>query len=219
MSIKAVIFDLDDTFYPEIDYVISGCKAISAVIAKGDKTIEHKFNDAFDKIVAQSPFGVIDKFCEVYNDKHFNKGYLLEIYRNHKPEIKLYDDVIPCLEKLKTSSVKLALLTDGRPEGQRKKINALGIAQYFDYIVITDELGGIEFRKPNIRAYEIICNKLQIALCDVMVVGDNIQKDFSAQDYGAKAVYIERKDKIHNDGELSNNTVKIKDLYTLLTLL
>ncbi len=220
MSIKAVIFDLDDTLYPEIEYVKSGCKAISAIIAYGDVAMEKEFNDSFEKIVAQSPFDIIDRFCEVYNDKHFDKSYLLDIYRHHRPEIKLYDDVIPCLEKLKTLGIKLALLTDGRPEGQRNKIDALGISQYFDKIVITDELGGVEFRKPDIRAYEIICKDLQIVLGDVIAVGDNVKKDFGVQHYGAKTVCIERKDKVRNDGSLlSKKTVKIAELYELLALL
>ena len=31
---KAVIFDLDDTLYPEIDYVISGFKVVSSIISR-----------------------------------------------------------------------------------------------------------------------------------------------------------------------------------------
>ena len=45
----------------------------------------------------------------------------------------------------------LALLTDGRSESQRYKIEALGIAGAFQEILVTDEMG-LPWRKPSLAA-------------------------------------------------------------------
>lgn len=194
--IKAVIFDLDDTLYPEIDYVKSGCNAIAYELAGKYVVKVQEYINTFNNLISQSPFGVIDRFCEVYSEKHFDKNLLLSIYRSHKPDIQLYDDVVPCLESLKKKEIKLALLTDGRPEGQRNKISALGIEKFFDMIVVTDEMGGIEYRKPNTFAYKLICDKFGVDFKDCLAVGDNLKKDFEIGDYGMKTIYLIRNNQI-----------------------
>jgi putative hydrolase of the HAD superfamily len=56
------------------------------------------------------------------------------------------------LERMRKSGKKIGIITDGRPEGQRAKLKALGIA--VDHVIITDELGGVMYRKPNTKAFE-----------------------------------------------------------------
>lgn len=78
------------------------------------------------------------------------------------------------------------MITDGRPNGQRAKIKALGIGDLFDKIIITDELGGIEYRKPSPVAFELMQKELSIDTLNpipfnkMCYVGDNIHKDFIA---------------------------------------
>jgi putative hydrolase of the HAD superfamily len=73
-------------------------------------------------------------------------GFLLELYRCHKPRIKLYEDVMPVLEHLKRKGLRLGVVTDGLTLVQRNKVAALGMAGLFDAIVYS-ELGAEE-RKP-----------------------------------------------------------------------
>lgn len=57
-------------------------------------------------------------------------------------------DVLGMLVRLNKNH-KVGLITDGRPEGQRAKIKAFGLDGIFEHIIITDELGGTEYRKPD----------------------------------------------------------------------
>lgn len=74
---------------------------------------------------------------------------------------------------------KIGIITDGRVEGQKNKIVALGLNNIVDDIIITDELGGIEFRKPNDIAFRVMQEKWQIPFEKMIYIGDNPAKDFS----------------------------------------
>jgi putative hydrolase of the HAD superfamily len=45
------------------------------------------------------------------------------------------------LKQLKANGYKLGLITDGRSISKRKKIKALNIEKYFEYILISEEFG------------------------------------------------------------------------------
>lgn len=57
-------------------------------------------------------------------------------------------------------------------------METLGIV--VDEVVITDELGGTEFRKPNETAFRLMQKKLQVQFEKMVYVEDNISKDFIA---------------------------------------
>lgn len=170
--IKGVILDLDDTLYSEKQYVRSGYKKIAEHLGR---------NDAEEKLWQYFEEGkqAIDEYLSEIGleDK---KDECLEIYRNQKPEITLYDGVIEKIEDLKGKGIKVGIITDGRPEGQRAKLNALGLNELIDDIIITDELGGIQFRKPNDISFRIMQNRWKIPFEQMIYVGDNIKKDFQA---------------------------------------
>ena len=49
-----------------------------------------------------------------------------------------------------------------------------------DDIIITDELGGVQFRKPCDIAFRIMITRWRMNPADVIYVGDNPAKDFQA---------------------------------------
>lgn len=55
-----------------------------------------------------------------------------------------------------------------------------------DEIIVTDELGGIEYRKPNPISYNIMRAKLDLKFNEMVYIGDNLKKDF----IGAKSLNI-----------------------------
>lgn len=172
---KAVIFDLDDTLYSEKEYIRSGFKSIEASLS--DVTnIADKLWDAF--LRGESAIDYVLKCEGIYSDELKDK--YLNIYRYHLPNINLYEGLQELLILLKSSGIKVGIITDGRPEGQNAKIDALGIRNLVDEIVITDELGGIQFRKPNDIAYRIMQNRFGFPYETMIYVGDNPRKDFIA---------------------------------------
>ena len=179
-EIEVVIFDLDDTLYSEKDYVRSGY--VAAAPDRADELWQAflRGEPAFDVIMPDS------------------KVEALDIYRNHIPDIQLYDGVRGMLERIKSSGRKLAMITDGRPEGQRAKIQALGIEPLFDEIIITDELGGAEFRKPNTAAYELLHERLAAPYEKMVYIADNPNKDFIApEELGMKTVWFRNEDGLY----------------------
>src|SRR5690606_17551525 len=86
----------------------------------------------------------------------------LDVYRNHWPNIKLLPEAEAILIWLKNNNYKTGIITDGRPVGQWNKIKVLDIQKYCDAIIITDELGGLGFRKPNELSYRIMLKKLNV---------------------------------------------------------
>ena len=145
---NAIIFDLDDTLYKEIDYVRSGFNAVSIYVA--EKTSQNH-NDLLENLLLNynsdmNPFlSLIEKYSlNITIEKMKN------IYRSHFPSIQLDKNTKEILNILKKRRELRGLLTDGRSLQQRNKIESLGLGPYFNDILISDEFGS---EKPNIANY------------------------------------------------------------------
>lgn len=183
-GLKAIIFDLDDTLYGEKEYVRSGYHAVAGILPQVEDC-EEKLWSAFGE--RKSVFDEVLKNEGIYTNEL--KQMCLRTYRLQQPDIHLYDGVTGMLVQLRIAGYKLGIITDGRPEGQRAKIKALGLREYVDHIIITDELGGIEYRKPNDTAFCMMKEKLDVEFSEMCYVGDNIKKDFIAPEkLGMKSI-------------------------------
>ena len=178
---KAVVFDLDDTLYSEKEYVKSGFAAASP---------EHA-DELWEAFLSGKP-----AFDTVLPD---GREEALLRYRTHTPDIHLYEGVREMLLRLRRSGKKLGIITDGRPEGQRAKLDALALPPLFDCIIITDELGGAEFRKPCDKAFIKMQETLQVPFAEMLYVGDNPKKDFIAPEkLGMQWLYFRNREGLYS---------------------
>lgn len=202
LSIEGVIFDLDDTLYSEKLYIRSGYNKIAKYLV--DDTAADKMWEYFE---GGKP--AIDSYLKDIGMEE-KKAECLSIYRNQMPDIKLYDGVLTMIDNLKKHGIKVGIITDGRPEGQRNKLIALGLDQLVDDIIITDELGGEQFRKPNDISFRIIQNRWRIPFENIVYVGDNPAKDFQAcRQLGMQSLYFRNKDGLHSTiVECSEKTIE-----------
>lgn len=203
MSKKIIVFDLDDTLISEKDYINSGFNIISKKIAEdyklSDEKIKKKMNEFFCLNSTNLFNRILDYFKVKYDLDYIKK--LVLIYRNHIPKIELYDDAREMLEFLSKNNYRLGMITDGYKEAQKNKIMALDIQKYFEYIIITDELGR-EFWKPSEIPYKIIKEKFECEYTDMIYIGDNIEKDFiTANKLGIKTIQILRKNGIYQNSK------------------
>ena len=77
-------------------------------------------------------------------------------------------------------------------------ILALCLRKYVDDIIITDELGGEQFRKPNDIAFRIMQNRWRLPFEQIVYVGDNVNKDFQApRQLGMKFIYFKNPDGLY----------------------
>ena len=189
-DVDGVVFDLDDTLYSELEYVKSGFKSIADYF--GMPELEKELWGSFKN--HNSPIDEVFANRDMQN----YKSSALEIYRGHKPNISLYHGVREMLLRINNGGRMLGLITDGRPDGQRAKISALGIQNLFNVIIITDELGDITYRKPSSKAFIMMRDKMNIPFERMVYVGDNINKDFIAPNkLGMKQIYFNNPEKIH----------------------
>jgi putative hydrolase of the HAD superfamily len=199
--IKAVIFDLDDTLISEKEYIESGYQYISKLLsnryAKDEKALFELliklFNDSPQKVFNR----LLDKFDIVYTPNHINE--LVEEYRNHLPCINFFNDVLPCLDFLKSNKIKTGIITDGYKNSQRLKLSAIKATDYFDEIIVTDELGR-EYWKPHPKAFKMMQEKLSVKFDEMVYVGDNPNKDFYIGDrFPIKTVRISRENGVYKE--------------------
>ncbi len=180
--IKAVVFDLDDTLYLEYDYVKSGFRAVAVELKR-----ECGVSDAYGELLRlfdENREKVFDRYlAECGAAKGLTAKRMVEIYRNHTPVLTLDSEAAQTLATLREKGYKLGIITDGEPTRQRVKISALGLTDSVDKIIVTDELGGKEFRKPNPKAFELMYEAFGITPEQMLYVGDNPQKDFAVKKY------------------------------------
>ena len=204
-QIKGVIFDLDDTLYSEKEYVRSGYKAVSDYL--GGRYEEELWN-SFE---AGKP--AIDELLKELRREN-EKAKVLSVYRSHQPDIHLYPGVTEMIEELKAKSIKVGIITDGRPEGQRNKLEALGLD--VDDVIVTDELGGAQFRKPCDIAFRLMMTRWRLNPADIVYVGDNPAKDFQApQQLGMRSIWFRNADGLYN--EPGSASIACVDSIELLT--
>lgn len=209
--IRGVIFDLDDTLYSEKQYVKSGFKAISMFL--GDTGVEERLWNYF----ADGKSSVDELLKELKLME--KKEECLEIYRSHMPDISLYENVKEVILKFKEKGIKVGIITDGRVQGQKNKIKALKLKTMMDDIIITDELGGEPFRKPNDISFRIMQNRWGIPFEQMVYVGDNPAKDFRApRQLGMRSICYINEDGLYNQTETGNieNMIDWKELPQLL---
>lgn len=189
-EVKGVVFDLDDTLYPEKEYVKSGYRAVAKFL--GDESLSDKMWKYFEEGKA-----AVDE-CLKELGKDNLKEECLKVYRTHRPDIRLYDGVAELVRNLKNRGIKVGIITDGRPEGQRNKISALGLESLASDIIITDELGGVQFRKPCDIAFRIMAERWKLPYEEMVYVGDNAEKDFHApRQLGMQSVWFQNPDGLY----------------------
>jgi len=140
---------------------------------------------------------------------------LAEKYISARDELHIvYHDVEPALESLRTQ-YRLGLLTNGAPDLQWKKIEATGLDEFFDVIVVSGEYG---IGKPDKRIFDKMLSLLNVAPESALMVGDSLKSDVAgARAIGMQAVWLNRMDE--SPDEAFTPELVVKDLYELRRLL
>jgi putative hydrolase of the HAD superfamily len=190
--IRALVFDLDDTLFPEREFVQSGFKAVDEWLrtTRSIQGFQERAAAAYDAGVRGHIFNQALHRLGVLDDPELVRQ-MVEVYRAHKPTIRLFADAAWALNHF-TGKKQLGLLTDGYLEVQRRKVAALGIAHRFAALVFSDEAGR-EAWKPSAIPYKKVMTQLQRRGNECIYVGDNPAKDFIApKALGWRTVQIRR---------------------------
>ncbi len=182
MSRLHVVFDLDDTLYPERDFAIAGFRAASrwaqAAFGVGDLTAE--MTGMLDAGTLGRLFAVV-LARHVPDHTHAHLDAFREAYRRCDGlALALFHDAVAALDHYQQHG-PIGLITDGTHHVQARKVAALGVEQRFAKIVFTDALGPDRtYFKPHARPFEVMAAALGAPGDRFVYVGDNPSKDFVA---------------------------------------
>lgn len=219
--IRAVIFDLDDTLYNEINYVFGAFEKVSIYVSNKYKLNQYEVYKNIIDIFRENGRGkVFNILCRKYLiNEDISK--LVQVYRESNPKLHLYKDAQMILDWLKKSNFKLGIITDGCSKVQWNKINSLNLKNMFNKIIVTDDLGK-EYWKPHRRPYVDMVKSLNVNFNESIYVGDNPHKDFiTCKKLNMKTVRIVRQEGDHVKTFLTkeyeadiniNNLMKLKGI-------
>lgn len=196
---NAIVFDMDDTLYPEHAYVLSGFRAVAAF---GETEFGIPAAAGYAVLCALFEAGVrrttFDDWLAQHNLPASNVSQLVTVYRQHTPTITPYPDARAALAQLH-GQYRLGLVSDGYLEVQQRKFAALDVAYYFDAVVFSDQWGR-EAWKPSHTPFIAVLQQLDSPPERAVYVGDNPAKDFiGARALGMAAIWCRRPTGVYAD--------------------
>ena len=112
----------------------------------------------------------------------------------------LIDELNARLLELKRQQYEDKAAYEAHVAALEAKIKALDIAGYFQKIIVTDELGGPPYRKPNEAAFRLMQQALDVPFEKMVYIGDNTKKDFIApQKLGMQTIYFKNRDGLYTE--------------------
>jgi putative hydrolase of the HAD superfamily len=180
---RGLILDLDDTLYPREHYVQSGLMAVA-------RHLEERFSisamDVFSVMTAahrEPRRGFeLQAACARFDLPATLVPELLDVFRRHRPLLRLPQATASLLAALRADAWQLAILTNGLPAVQRLKIDSLGLSAIVRDIVYAEEHA--EGGKPSASAFRAALRRLALPASRVVMVGDDPVCDIA----GARAV-------------------------------
>ncbi len=165
------VFDLDDTLYSEREYERSGISFVYEFLK--DNSVGLSEDLGLEALLVDRT-GWVDVLIESFEIPGTISAHeILNLYRGHLPNIRLYPDAQNLLNSLRKKNAKMSIITDGRSVTQRQKLKALSIDNYIDDFYISEEVG---YEKPHPFSFNSIAIKYQGA--NFIYFGDNPRKDF-----------------------------------------
>lgn len=200
LKVDAVVFDLDDTLYPERQYVLSGYRAAGDWLRRSLGTEEHYEDWLWSRFLSGESRDAFNAISVRYgldlNEEQIQQ--IVTVFRHHKPMIEPYPGIDELLIRL-GEHAKLGLLSDGYLPAQQHKLDALGLGDRFDAVLFTESLGRDAW-KPSPAGFEKLTGEFGVEPRRCAYVGDNPAKDFVAPNaLGWRTIHYIRPGQIHGE--------------------
>ena len=185
---KGVIFDIDGTLY---DYQSNDKIAMKNFCAFAEKNLgvdEKTFRATYtqarniiherlkDTAASHNRTLMIQTALELLGKNSFD--YLLQMYdvywNSFIDNMQPYDGAIDFLRGLKTAGVKISVCTDMTAHVQYRKLAALKLDRYVDFMVTSEETG---YEKPAPIMFEFALKKMHVAANEAAYFGDALDRD------------------------------------------
>lgn len=139
--------------------------------------------------------------CQVDLDGALSMKEMLQVYYEEIYSTrKVFPDVIPALQELKQTSVRMGIVSNTTNPGFMKDYEKtlVGMDPYFEFAIYSSEL---TWRKPHARIYREAIRRLGLEVGDILFVGDDLRMDVEgAQAVGMQAAWLNRDNEPPLDG-------------------
>ena len=170
---RAVVFDLDDTLYPYEQFRISGFRAVAAHLAHTRRTDERAVLAALLRSSRGPDRNRELQAClEVFRLPADLLDELIAIVRDHMPHLVLSVHAASALNVLRRDGWRIGILTNGEPDVQEHKIDALGLWSAVDTVVYATTCGTGN-GKPDPAAFRDVARQLDVAPARTVFVGND----------------------------------------------
>ncbi|MCK9151596.1 TIGR02253 family HAD-type hydrolase [Methanobacterium alcaliphilum] len=225
--LKAVFFDIDDTLYDTSGFAkLARNAALDMMIDAGLPLTTSEAYDLLREIIAQKGSNY---------DKHFNvltktvfgeeKPLLIALgminYHNVKfALLRPFPRTTSTLIDLTSKGYRLGVISNGITIKQWEKLIRLGIYNFFEEVVTSDEVG---FEKPHSRIFEEALNRMGCKAEKSIMIGNKFNEDImGAVNAGMSAILVnsqltkEEKDLIEKEKLDVRVIADISDLQKIL---
>ncbi|MFE3635657.1 HAD family hydrolase [Streptomyces sp. NPDC059168] len=205
MSIRAVVWDVDDTLF---DYTTADREGMRAHLVAEGLLAGHgsperalaRWREITDLQWARFAAGEVDFVTQrrdrarVFLDRpeltdDEADDWFQRYVRHYEAAWSLFPDVLPVLDAL-AASHRHAVLSNSSLTVQDRKLRLLGVRDRFEALLCAAELG---VSKPRAGAFLAACDALSLAPHEVAYVGDHPEIDGrGAADAGLLSVWIDR---------------------------
>ncbi|MES5866381.1 HAD-IA family hydrolase [Bacillus cereus group sp. RP32] len=195
MNYKAMLFDLDDTLLDRdkaVDnlflLVLEKCYEDVSDIVKNNMLQQFKEYDKREYGISNKTIVLESLFDEFPPKYRLPRNYIQDFWNENFPKCFSIDpNTIHFLNHIK-SHFKIGIITNGSTHRQTAKIINTNLNNYFDTIIISEEVG---LSKPDKRIFELALNKLNVQSENTLFVGDDLEKDIAgSQNANIKGIWF-----------------------------
>lgn len=169
---RAVLFDLDDTIYPQRRFVLSGLAAVARELAASHQAPERATFRLLVRAMRGPDRGRELQAClQALGLSPLLLQSLVGVMRAHRPALRLPRESSRMLEALR-ATWRVGVVTNGHPAVQARKVTALGLQPYVDTVVYAVEHGS-GLGKPDVVPFHTALTRLGVASDRALFVGDS----------------------------------------------
>lgn len=187
------LFDLDDTLYPEVEYLKGAYDNIAKFLSKKKKLkhellyqfLIHRFNEEGRDLLFDSLF-------EKFNIEFNYMTEILQIMRTYTPEnkISLYPKTHNKLSYILNQAKKVFVITNGNVVQQKNKVKNIdwnSLEQKIIFIYANEYK-----KKPSVQSFNSIKMKYNIQESLTIMIGDSFFDKKYAENCGIDFMHIEK---------------------------
>ncbi|MBV8600409.1 MAG: HAD family hydrolase [Candidatus Eremiobacteraeota bacterium] len=222
-TLRAVIFDLDDTLHDdtrayraatrEVAEEIAAERGVDAATILGtyvERTQEYWRQLSVEHLTVPIADSRLDLWAAALaaagvEDAATAREAARRYGEYRKKHYSPFPGALELLATLRERGKKLGLITNGFAETHYEKLELLGLERAFDAVLCADEVGMV---KPDPRIFLRACELLGAQPSEAAMVGDRFHRDIvGARDAGLFTVYIKMHDETIPPGTAADVTV------------